>query len=294
MNKRTLKNRNIGNSIYQKECKKYYSLFRKLHSETYTLDTKRIIEEKTKIRYSDCNNDSIENLYSFINILVELLKTNNKVKGVDYGCGSHYFVDDMREQYDWNVIGFDSDKYAIQIAKSNFQESSERYVHLDLLKNKLPLRENSQDFVFCNSVIQHFSDEEVLFCFEEVNRILKPEGIFLLIFKYNFQNWSEYTIETGIKVNVLDNANGKIEIEDINMKTTISKLKLSERKIDLIKYYDGMRLFHFFMVEDIIQKAKSKGFNKLIINSEVHSKKQNMTYLSGKKIPHIGIFFKKI
>lgn len=289
-----MKNHNIGNSIYQKECKKYYSLFRKLHSETFTLDKNRIIEEKTKIRYSECNIENIENLYSFINILVELLKSRKNVNGVDFGCGSHYFVDDMHKQYGWNVTGFDSDKYAIQIAKLNFQKSSKKYIHLDLLKNKLPLDDNSQDFVFCNSVIQHFGDEEVLYCFEEINRILKPEGFFLLIFKYNLKNWTEYTKETGVKVNVLDSETGEIEIEDIFMKMAISKLKPSGNNNILLKYSSGMRLFHFLNIVDVLEKARLKGFREIKLNLSLQNGKKNMTYLSGKKIPHIGIFFKKL
>ena len=115
--------------------------------------------------------------------------------GVDYGCGSHYFVDDMQWQYGWDVIGYDVDEVAIEDAREKYPNSKDRYQVLDLLREKMPLPDSSQDFVFCNAVIQHFDDRETEWALTDIARVLTPGGILLLIFKRKVE---EERIRSGL------------------------------------------------------------------------------------------------
>lgn len=287
----------IGNSVYQRECRKYYNrLIRDLHSQIFTFDPKRINAEKTEDRYFNCNIDGIRNLYSFIDILKSLLINKKNVTGIDFGCGNHYFVHDMRDTNKWDVRGYDSDKYAIELAKKQYPSNSDYYLHSDLLKSKLQLPDNSQDFVFCNAIIQHFSNEEVDYAFHEISRILKPSGIFLLIFKRNIVDWLSFTKETGITVKVLDNIEGRILIEDEFMKIAIKKLP-KELKENLENHLrNGLRLFHVFSIEKVIEIANKNRLEVIrnIIYENIQIDMAVFNYFSGKGIPTAATISKKV
>jgi len=289
-------NGGLGNSIYQIESQQYYALLREVHNKVFSFNPQRIQAEKTAERYHNGNVEGIDNLYTFINILKEQMKDKAEVKGVDYGCGNHFFIDDARKQFGWDVIGYDVDEVAIKEAKEKYPENADRYIHLDLLKNKIPLEDKSQDFVFCNAVIQHFSDTEVGFSLGDIARILKPGGILALVFKRNIDDWKGFSVKTGLKVKVLDAKEGKIKIEDEPMKKAIQELD-DHKKSTLNKdTQEGLRLFHFFSIEGITDIAKQKGFD-VLKNIEVGNEKLDkaiLTYRSGKGIPAATIFFLRL
>ena len=192
-----------GSSVLQEDSKKYYGELRDLHSKTFSEDPDRIEAEKTEKRYVDGNIEEIENLFTFINWLVQLIPNKKDVKGVDIGCGSHNFVDQMRREKGWDVRGFDPDAKAIKKAQIYFPESRGSYSIADVLAG-IPLPDNSQDFVFSNAVIQHFDDSEIRSLLQEVRRILKKDGIFLVIFKRNIPDWDQFAQDSGSKVELLD------------------------------------------------------------------------------------------
>lgn len=283
----------LGNSIYQIESYKYYTLLREVHNRVFTFNPQRIEAEKTAERYHDSNVEGIDNLYTFITILKELMRDKAEVKGVDYGCGNHFFVDDTRKQFGWDVVGYDVDEVAIKGAKKKYPENADRYMHLDLLKNKIPLGDKSQDFVFCNAVIQHFSDTEVGFALADIARILKPGGILVLVFKRNIEEWKRFSVQTGLKVKVLDAKEGKIKIEDEPMKKAIQELDNHKKSTLDSDTQEGLRLFHFFSIEAITALAKRREF-AVLKNIEVEKQKLDeaiLTYRSGKGIPAAAIFF---
>ena len=286
----------IGNSVYQRECRKYYNrLIRDLHSQIFTFDPKRINAEKTEDRYFNCNIDGIRNLYSFIDILKSLLINKKNVTGIDFGCGNHYFVHDMRDTNKWDVRGYDSDKYAIELAKKQYPSNSDYYLHSDLLKSKLQLPDNSQDFVFCNAIIQHFSNEEVDYAFHEISRILKPSGIFLLIFKRNIVDWNKLQ---NPSVKILDKSEGKIELEDTFIQDAIQKFSKKERQKYINKHKEYLltkRILHFFPLEQVIKIAQNSNF-KVLIDINIMGDIVDLaiiTYQSGRGIPNVAIFFIK-
>ncbi|MBN1350408.1 class I SAM-dependent methyltransferase [candidate division KSB1 bacterium] len=284
----------VGSSMYQNESRKYYQALRAIHSNVFT-NNKRKMNEKTFTRYTDGNIEGINNLYTLIGVLIKLLENNKNVKGVDYGCGSHYFVDDANSNYGWDTNGFDSDIDAIADAKTRYPQNAHKYHFLNLLMNQLPLADGSQDFVFCNAVIQHFSDEEVLYAFSDICRILKNDGIFLVIFKRNILDWEAFSAKSGIKINILDENEGMIEIEDEKMKTALKNFNDRNKNNIPEKYYSGMRLIHVYRVENIINFAEKKQF-RLIDKIELPNKHTTdgiLSYQSGKGIPNAALFFKK-
>jgi SAM-dependent methyltransferase len=286
----------IGNSIYQIESKKYYNELRKIHSAVFISGNKRVEAEKYDERYSNCSVKGIKNLYSFVDILAECLKGMSDVKGIDFGCGSHYLVSDLNDFEGWNVIGFDIDKEAITEAKKNYSKVSDSYFVLNLLKDRLPVEDGSQDFIFCNAVIQHFSSEEMLYAFENIAKALKKNGVFILIFKRKVKDWEKFLKKTGLQINIINEEEGRIEIEDEAMRKAFGKLKKGEKTGIDPNYLKGMRLLHFFSVEEVIDAIERKGFK--IINEikmpDGEISNGIIKYSSGKNIPTAALISRKV
>jgi len=217
------------------------------------------------------------------------------VKGVDYGCGSHYFVDDMHRNYRWDVIGFDVDRHAIHTARKRFPKSAKKYRVLDLLKNKMPLPDQSQDFVFCNAVIQHFSSEEMNHAFKDISRILKRGGVFLLLFKRKPQDYSLFAKVSGLKIAILNKTSGMLKIEDRTMKKAIAALDGEKRALLPLQIQQGIRLFHFFSIQEIEKAGKSVNLRiiKRLMFRNTKESRGVFTYTSGKGIPSAAMFFQK-
>ena len=93
---------------------------------------------------------------------------------LDLGCGTGYFTRELSARYpSAKVTGADLAKGMIDFCRA--QSNQEGYVCADALQ--LPFDTNSFDFVFSNLTIQWI--EELPQLFQELNRVLKPEGLLL-------------------------------------------------------------------------------------------------------------------
>ena len=293
---KTSTEKDIGHSIYQTESKKYYKELRKIHSAVFISGHERVRAEKYDERYSNCSVKGIKNLYSFVDILAARLKNANDVRGIDLGCGSHYLISDLNNFEGWNVIGFDMDKAAIAEAQKNFPEISDKYFVLNFLTDRLPVEDESQDFVFCNAVIQHFSSEEMLHTFEDIARVLKKNGVFILIFKRKINDWEIFLKKTGLQINIINEKEGQIEIEDEEMRKAFGKLKKGEKTRIDPNYLKGMRLLHFFSVDEVIGALERKGLKIINEINLPHGEIIDgiIKYFSGKNIPTAALFSRKV
>ena len=62
------------------------------------------------------------------------------------------------------------------------------------------------------------------------------------------------------------------------------------------EYLEGLRLFHFFFTDEIVNYAKQKGLTILtdIKFRSIKMEKAIFTYFSGKRIPTAAMFFQKV
>ena len=123
------------------------------------------------------------------------IKYINPKKGskvLDLGCGEgrHCFGAYMHQDLD--VFGFDMSLDDVSKAKMNFKEFDESSINKSCSfgvtdGRKLPFNNNSFDYVICSEVLEHIIEfEEVI---EEINRILKPGGIFAASVPKFFPEW---------------------------------------------------------------------------------------------------------
>jgi SAM-dependent methyltransferase len=122
--------------------------------------------------------------------LAEYLSSNfYKTKGtlLDIGCGTG----DMLNAF--SSIGFNC--YGTDIS-----QSCEKFCNgipfqaVDLLKDDLPYKSNSIDFIFSKSVIEHLSDPVRLF--KESYRVLKPGGVSIIMCpSWVHTNWGPFYVD---------------------------------------------------------------------------------------------------
>ncbi len=106
--------------------------------------------------------------------LMPWLPNRNDLTVLDLGSGTGFFTDLLASSYD-QVIGLDISTDMLRFAK---ETRNENISWLEADAHKIPLKDNSIDFIYSNLVIQWFNplDEAIT----EMLRVLKPGG--LLIF----------------------------------------------------------------------------------------------------------------
>lgn len=106
--------------------------------------------------------------------LMPWLPNRNDLTVLDLGSGTGFFTDLLASSYK-QVIGLDISTQMLKFAKENRNKS---ILWLEADAHKIPLKDNSIDFIYSNLVIQWFDplDEAI----SEMLRVLKPGG--LLIF----------------------------------------------------------------------------------------------------------------
>lgn len=114
-------------------------------------------------------------------ILREIKKYRPEGIIVDIGCGPGYLIRLITESFsDLNIIGIDVSEAVLQAARGNLDLDSlaGRVTFQQGDIQKLPLEENSVDFVVSTLSLHHWAEpkEAIL----EIQRVLKPGGQFLI------------------------------------------------------------------------------------------------------------------
>ena len=285
-------------SSYQRASRTYYERMRKSHTGVYS-SAERMLAEQAEKRYQDVHppqlGQKIQNLGSLITILRGCCGGRRHARGLDFGCGSHWFVDFVRTEYGWDAVGYDHDAYAIRLAQKRFPGNSEYYRCRDPMRAGVPEESSTQDFVFCNAVLQHFDDGEIDSAFSEISRVLRDGGICMLIFKC----WTDVLLSEDSRMEkaprVLNAAAGEVMYFDPTMKAEIDKLDPDQLDGFDELTRDGWRLFHVFRVEQIVEMANRHG---MTVASILSADEQGplpgvIRYRSGKKIPTACVVLRK-
>jgi ubiquinone/menaquinone biosynthesis C-methylase UbiE len=122
--------------------------------------------------YSSCTN-------SLLGVLLQKLKLDENSVVADFGCGTGGFSLWLSKQFNCRVVGIDKSKQGVEIAKRRAREWG--------LEKKVSFEESSFDNSgLCNDSVDSvvsidalpFADDMEI-AFQEVRRILSPEGTFI-------------------------------------------------------------------------------------------------------------------
>ncbi|MDQ1087883.1 class I SAM-dependent methyltransferase [Siphonobacter sp. SORGH_AS_1065] len=105
--------------------------------------------------------------------LISRIKPGDSV--LDFGSGTGTFLKDLLAYNPSQAVcGLDTDAYMVKTSRK-------KGLPVDFYTaGSLPYPDQKFDVVTSTWVFQHFSEEEVLFYFQEIRRILKPTGVFWL------------------------------------------------------------------------------------------------------------------
>jgi len=139
--------------------------------------------EKLKKDREDFNNNKLQDHLGYIK---KYYKFNKDTIYLEIGCGPAYIGEYIMKNHDSYFIGVDFNYNILLSLKQYFNEKGyKKYllIHGDI--NKIPIKNDSIDFIYGGGVIEHFYDtNNILF---ELHRVLKVGGIsFNTVPSFNF------------------------------------------------------------------------------------------------------------
>lgn len=170
-----------------------------------------------------------EGHYSFLlNEITEIFKQYNAQTCVDLGCGEGYYTNHLSNCLE-NIefIGIDLSKTALKLASKH---SKVKYICASIADT--PIENNSIDIVLC--IFAPFK-------IEEVKRILKPDGIFIVVnpLPYHLYELKKELYET-IKLNPEFNLNSDyfkhINMIELNQEITLENPDSIRDLLDMTPY----------------------------------------------------------
>jgi 2-polyprenyl-3-methyl-5-hydroxy-6-metoxy-1,4-benzoquinol methylase len=104
-----------------------------------------------------------------------------KVKILDYGCGKGFILKCVSQlNPSAHTTGVDISQEAINYARKTYKDKQFLTIQAD---NKLPIKNETYDFILCLDVIEHINDVRLIL--SEFNRLLKPRGKLLISTPYH-------------------------------------------------------------------------------------------------------------
>jgi len=162
--------------------------------------------------------------YPLFRELMELYEDHAGEVVLDYGCGpGNDIVGFLVRGNVGKIIGVDISAKALALAEKRLELHGVDSSKLELIKitdavQRLPLRDGSVDYVYCEGVLHHASDPEAIL--REFLRVLKPGGRGCVMV-YNWESIWLHLHAAYIK-KVLEGAYSGLTIEDAFARTTDS------------------------------------------------------------------------
>jgi ubiquinone/menaquinone biosynthesis C-methylase UbiE len=135
-------------------------------------------------------------------------KQLNSISGriLDFGCGTGCNSFMFSPEF---YVGVDIDEDRVGFAKSR----NIAHIYLIASGSSLPFKDNCFNYVFICGVLHHLSDHELVGCFKELCRVIKPRGRFVvmepcLTDSHLMRNWIMKAFDKG---NFIKDATGYME-----------------------------------------------------------------------------------
>lgn len=162
--------------------------------------------------------------YDWIDKMEKLLPPNAKV--LDAGCAYGRDANEFFER-GFDVVGVDLSEEFLAKGRATFSKLTLN--HMDVRKLDFP--KNSFDGIWCNAVLFHLTDSDIVKTLKEFHRILKKDGILYTSFQEG--EGTEERISTfGVDAPRFFNLKSKDDIEEILMSAGFSPIE-SKRTDDM-------------------------------------------------------------
>lgn len=120
-------------------------------------------------------------------------KDNNMILDIGCGTGLLGIASEPFLGQNGKYFGIDVVKNDIEFCRGHYPSSNFEFIYFDAFnacyapsgkyaKSQWPIESNSMDMVTALSVWTHFNEEDALFYFKDINRVLKPNGKAIITF----------------------------------------------------------------------------------------------------------------
>lgn len=106
-------------------------------------------------------------------LILSLMRSRTNVRILDVGCGDGYFTDVLSRS--GSVCGVDVSKSGLRLAR----KFTRKAVYSVCGAESLCFRDSTFDIVVCSASLQYILRERLLDVFGDVERVLKPGGLFV-------------------------------------------------------------------------------------------------------------------
>ena len=266
------------------------------------IDKKKLIKHyQTKYRYSDAKINlgkniidlpinfkwismSFHRFYAFYKIIKNknIIKSNKKLKILDYGCYHGAFLYACKKVFNFNTIGTDYNKTGLNIAKSAFLVDEVFETKENFFSKKI-----NADIVSLLQVLEHLPDP-VKFLIRIKKNILKKNGLVYIEIPNPFAN----PLDDPTHLNLYSYETIKYILESCNYKVLhIEQRGIYKRNLVL---RDRNNLNIHVLARSLSNK-KNK-FNKIMIGKKIYNKMLSERKATGFKIflEQTKIAFKQI
>lgn len=140
--------------------------------------------------------DFLSNIFGFgekfNSKVVELLKLKPNERVLDLGCGTGALLIIAKSKYqNINATGIDADEKILKIAEKKIRKNNLNIKLINTSADKLPFPDFSFDIVVSTLVFHHLPTEVKIKALEEIHRVLKKNGRFLLVDFGKFTGFSK-------------------------------------------------------------------------------------------------------
>tara|TARA_B100001964_G_C14233286_1_gene601140 strand:- start:1679 stop:2410 length:732 start_codon:yes stop_codon:yes gene_type:complete len=211
------------------------------------------------------------------------LRDNDRI--LDLGCGEGRHAITAYMEKNVESVGIDLSLKDLQTTKERFAEfeepeKTEKSLVMSIANgSQLPFGEHSFDKVICSEVLEHIPDYRAVLT--EINRILKPEGIFAASVPRFFPEWicwqlsDEYHAEEGGHIRIFNAGDLRRDIEGSGFvhykRHHAHSLHVPYWWLKCLFWREGseakaVEIYHKFLIWDLMSKPKLTYWLDLLLN----------------------------
>lgn len=220
--------------------------------------------------------------YEFRSHIYRIINLETKTNLLEIGCGTGALLKEIGKEFNLNLYGIDIDEHRLKIAKDNLNQENIKanLQYMDILNN------NFEDEKF-EVIITHYLFlwiKNLEKCFTEIHRILKKEGILLILAEPDYGGVIE-SPETGLKDALISNLKDNGADPEVGRKMN----QYFSQKFEIVERYCISVPWISSKNKDNLLK-ELKFFEKILTNHNFENKEMNVAIENDKYFLFIPIF----
>ncbi len=220
--------------------------------------------------------------YEFRSHIYKIINLETKTNLLEIGCGTGALLKEIGKEFNLNLYGIDIDEHRLKIAKDNLNQENIRanLQYMDILNNNF--EDERFEVIITHYLFLWIKDLEK--CFNEIHRILKKDGILLILAEPDYGGVIE-SPETGLKDALISNLKDNGADPEVGKKMN----QYFSKKFEIVERYCISVPWISSKNKDNLLK-EINFFRKIFTNQDFNFKKMNVAIENDKYFLFIPIF----